>query len=188
MTSQARIDQPGGTRTSMATRKRRRQRFTTFLLIFLCFGEISVIVELMGMGVLVPPLDAAVPARQYQPVMQVKEYTPEPSGLFSEIYERPLFFRSRRPFKTPVKLAQTKSFGFVLVGILINKKQRLALLQGIHSEDVKDNETVKHGLTRVREGQMINGWLIQTIEKKRAILRRGELLEVLDIPRVRHME
>jgi len=165
--------------------KARRANATTFFLVFLCCGLFFVIIyELTGINAVIPPLDAAVPPTPYQPTVPPIEYTSSPFEAFSEISKRPLFTRSRRPFAPPMQPTRIESFDLLLVGVLITKRQQWALLQPVQSEDTFEEDGAYHRLTKAHQGQIVNGWLLQNIEENRVIVRKGDLVRILQLHRI----
>jgi hypothetical protein len=162
-----------------------RANATTAFLVFLCCSLFFVIIyELTGINAVVLPLGAAVPPTPYQPTVPPREYTSSSFEAFSEISKRPLFTRSRRPFAPHVQPARIESFDLVLVGVLITKKQQWALLQPLQSEDTSEEDGAYHRLTKAHQGQMVNGWLLEKIEENRAMVRKGDLVRILQLHRI----
>ena len=97
-----------------------------------------------------------------------------PPETYSEVSERPLFLRSRRPVppeeeiveETPV---ETSRATFVLSGVVVSDTQRLALLQ----------EQKSPKIVRIEEGQEYQGWTVEAIHPNRVVMRRGQ--EVAEI-------
>jgi hypothetical protein len=94
-------------------------------------------------------------------------------SAFSEVIERPLFARSRRPSPPiePVAKTAPKAENFDLVGIIISPSGRVALLRPKRSDDV----------LRAVEGQQVGGWKIREINSTEITLERGDFSELLKI-------
>jgi hypothetical protein len=95
-------------------------------------------------------------------------------SAFSEVLERPLFARSRRPPPPSVESAvkrAPKAETLDLVGIILSPTGRVALLRSQQSEDV----------LHVVEGQHVAGWEIRTINSTEVVLGRGDFSELLKI-------
>lgn len=95
----------------------------------------------------------------------------KPSADFTQIVERPLFNRSRRPAPPEESKAAAGGAGqeaaaakIALNGIVLAGRRRVALLR--FDADPK----VMH----VAEGQQAGGWLIEKIGTDRVVLRRGQ--------------
>jgi general secretion pathway protein N len=103
-------------------------------------------------------------------------FTLPPLASFAETAERPLFSSSRRP--TPVDAPQGSAeqpFSATLAGIVISTSSSAII--------------VSHGdppvLTRLKQGDELDGWLITTIEPNRVVLRRDgveQQLKLRDAP------
>lgn len=114
-----------------------------------------------------PVLDALEIAQTVSPVD-----TPDISA-FSEIVERPLFARSRRPAPPDAEPAaqSARVEAFDLVGVISSPAGRVALLRKRQSEDV----------LRGLEGQEVGGWKIREIKPTEIVLERGDFSELLKI-------
>jgi type II secretory pathway component PulC len=147
-----------------------------FLSVLLCAG--------LG-GVLIAELYAA-PATERTPTSTAStaaaslpeisnRFTLPPLASFAEIVERPLFSSSRRPLasETPQRVDQPLSAS--LAGIVISNSSRSII--------------VSHGdppvVTRLKEGDDLDGWSVGTIEPNRVLFRRGgdeQQLKLHDAP------
>jgi hypothetical protein len=103
------------------------------------------------------------------------QFTLPPLESFAEIAERPLFSSSRRP--PAIDAAQTvdQPFSATLAGIVISTSSR--------------NIIVAHGdppvLTRLKEGDNLDGWSVSSIEPNRVLFQRGSeerQLKLSDVP------
>lgn len=95
-----------------------------------------------------------------------------PIDTYAEVAQRPLF----SPTRQPAPLQATPDVGgnvngFFLTSIVVDGGQRLALIQ--------------HGrppvLSRVTEGQSVEGWTVQTIESERVVLQRAGTAQELKL-------
>ena len=112
-----------------------------------------------------PALAAGAPAPVSLP--KADEVAPglPPMETLAEVTERPLFTATRRP---PPPDAVQENIGnassFVLLGIVISKGERLAI--------------VRHGrpptAARLTEGQTIEGWTVQSIAPDRVVLKNAD--------------
>jgi hypothetical protein len=143
-------------------------RGLTLLLTVLCVGLAMVIWRETGgaeMGSVpssaiaqaMPPAAAKPSAAKGAPALP-------PISAYAEVTERPLFSPSRQP--APPEAAQEdlgNSSAFTLLGIVISEGERMALIE--------------HGkpgvIARLKEGQAVEGWRVQTIEADRVILEHG---------------
>lgn len=87
-----------------------------------------------------------------------------PISAYAEVGERPLFSATRQP--APAEAGQDllgKSSSFVLLGVILTEEGRAAL--------------VKHGdpgeLARLKEGEALEGWTVQTILPDHIVLQHG---------------
>jgi len=96
-------------------------------------------------------------------------------SAFSEIVARPLFAQTRRPVppKAEVKVAENapKPETFDLIGVVISKDGRMALLRTLSTSEV----------TRAVEGQNVGGWKVSDIKPTQVVLRHGDDSEVIKI-------
>ena len=95
----------------------------------------------------------------------------KPSEDYTQIVERPLFNRSRRPAPPEESKAAAGATGeeaaaakIALNGIVLAGRRRVALLR------FDNDPKVMH----VAEGQEASGWLIERIGSDRVVLRRGQ--------------
>lgn len=125
-----------------------------------------------------PEVTAAPPPALELPPQEVVEYRPPSRGEFDVIAMRPLFSVSRRPFEPEAAPApeagSDESAGLPevqLVGVLLSATQRAALFAPADGEQ---------GYW-LNEGQMLEGWVIESVERDRAILRRAERTATLEL-------
>lgn len=138
----------------------------------------------------------AVAARQDPAILSAPAPTvlppaPTPKAAFAEIAERPLFESTRRPFiakPAPASLppapvvaapppapppAPTSLRGtHMLVGVVVIKDSRIALLKPVAAPDV----------LRVAEGDTVQGWTVRRIVDDRILLQAGGSEDVLAFP------
>ncbi|MDX1540542.1 MAG: hypothetical protein R3349_03975, partial [Geminicoccaceae bacterium] len=108
-------------------------------------------------------------------------FEPPPPNLFTVISERPLFAPSRRPYIPPATVepaagpaeAPLEPLAAELVGVMLTGERRAALVQREGSASVE----------RLAVGQSIDGWLIEEVEPRYALLRRGGEEQVLELRR-----
>jgi general secretion pathway protein N len=85
-----------------------------------------------------------------------------PFETFAEVIRRPLFSPTRQPSPEAVKETQGNA-NFALLGVIISDDGKIALVQ--------------HGrppaMTRLTEGQAVEGWTVQSILPDRVMLRHG---------------
>ncbi len=149
-----------------------------FLLFAICIGLGSMIFTQARDGVPLPDLSGTIAAPAVTPQSSANEGL-APQGLspmppietFDEVVERPLFFRSRRPpdpdAAPPPEAALPPKADFVLTGLVISGKERLALLRPAGSKTVE----------RVHQGAEIEGWRVEAIHADRVVLKRGETVQ-----------
>lgn len=135
------------------------------LLGLLCLG-LGVIVyrELDATGGEVAAGPAPVAAGAAPPLPPQPASAPlPPLEAFAEVVRRPLFSPTRQPPSEAVKDTQGNAGNFALLGIIISNGVRVALLQ--------------HGrppaTARLKEGQGVDGWTIQSILPDRVVLQNG---------------
>jgi general secretion pathway protein N len=127
-----------------------------------------------GLGVaLVVELNAAAPAAR-QAVSTApgaaaalpeisNRFTLPPLASFAEVIERPLFSSSRRPTATETQQHVDQPLSASLAGIVISASSSSVI--------------VAHGdpplLTRLKQGDELDGWSVSSIEPNRVLFRRG---------------
>lgn len=144
-----------------------------FLLFAICIGLAALIFTQARDGVPLPDLSGTIAAPSVAPQSLANEgLAPMPPiEAFDEVVERPLFFRSRRPpdpdAAPPPEAAAAAKTDFVLTGLVISGKERLALLRPTGSKIVE----------RVHQGEEIEGWRVEAIHADRVVLKRGETVQ-----------
>lgn len=135
----------------------------TFALGALCAVLCAVIVYELGSPDGPTEASVAPPLRQPTPPPAPIKALP-PIDTYGEVTQRPLFSPTRQP--APVQTTPDVGGnvnGFFLTSIVVDGGQRLALIQ--------------HGrppvLSRLIEGQSIEGWTVQSIEAERVVLQRA---------------
>lgn len=98
-----------------------------------------------------------------------------PLGSFAEVAERPLFSSSRRPTAADAQQGAEQPFSATLAGIVISASSSSII--------------VSHGsppvLTRLKQGDDLDGWAITAIEPNRVVLQRDgveQQLKLHDLP------
>ena len=97
-------------------------------------------------------------------------FSPPAAQTYGEITERPLFSPTRRPtprHTAPDAIGAVSSF--VFAGSVISRNERVALVQ--HGHPGK--------LVRLREGDLLEGWTVVSIEADRIIIEHGSEREEL---------
>lgn len=129
-----------------------------------------------------PDVTAAAPAAPDIPEVEIEPFVPPPPDRFTEIGERPLFVPSRRPFVPPpegeaedpaVEEPPPEPLLAELVGTVLAGDQRAALVQ----------EQDAAAPRRLAIGQTVDGWRVEEVEAGRALFRRGDEVQVLELRR-----
>lgn len=104
-----------------------------------------------------------------------------PLAAFSAVTERPLFTPTRRPFQADPRPAAAPPAAappegpapieFSLVGVALSEGERVALVRRQEDGEV----------FRVTEGGEVLGWVAASIGRERAIFRRGDREERLEL-------
>ena len=97
-------------------------------------------------------------------------FTAPAAEAYSEISERPLFSPTRRPTprqSTPEAIGAVSSF--VFAGSIISRDDRVALVHRGQSGK----------LVRLREGDLLEGWRVVSIEADRVVIEHGSDREEL---------
>lgn len=128
---------------------------------------------------LAPQVTAAAPAVPEIPERGPVSFEPPDPEAFEVIGERPLFSPSRRPFVPPA--ADEPAAGpdepppepllAELIGVVLTADQRAAMVQ----------EEGASSPRRVAVGQSVAGWRVVEVEPSRAVFRRGEEVQVLEL-------
>ncbi|MCH8829302.1 MAG: hypothetical protein IID45_06965 [Planctomycetes bacterium] len=119
---------------------------------------------------------AAVEPAKIPALPPARAFQMPPIEDFGETLDRPLFSKIRRPpapqpdapAEEPEKKQKVK---VRLAGVVISPKERVALVQESRAREI----------TRLRVGQEIEGWVLESILADRIILRFGELREEVKI-------
>ena len=130
---------------------------------------------------LAPDVTAAAPSLPEVAETVVEPFEPPPPDLFSVISERPLFVASRRPFVAPVEPepeagpteAPLEPLAAELVGVMLTGGQRSVLIQREGSASAE----------RIAVGQSVDGWRVEEVDQRHALLRRGAEKQVLELRR-----
>lgn len=144
-----------------------------FILLSICVGLSYLIFRQAEGGLPLPDLSLAARPTLTVAAGSAPRDPPrlEPLDAFSEVVERPVFFRTRRPpdpeADPPPQAEAASKADFVLSGLIISGKDRLALLRPVRSATVE----------RVHEGEEIDGWLVQAVHADRVVLKRGETVQ-----------
>ena len=143
------------------------RRGMALVLVALCLALGAIIYAELGPARdATPAAPAAAAAGDPAPALppQPSSFTLPPIETYAEVAQRPLFSPTRQP--PPPEAAQDalgKSSGFALIGIIIVEDGRIALIQ--------------HGrppvLARLKEGQVVEGWTVQSILPDRVMLQHG---------------
>jgi general secretion pathway protein N len=98
-------------------------------------------------------------------------FTLPPLASFAEVNERPLFSSSRRPAAVDAPESAAQPFSATLAGIVISAASSSII--------------VSHGdppvLTRLKQGDDLDGWAITAIEPNRVVLRRDGVEQQLKL-------
>lgn len=93
-----------------------------------------------------------------------------------DILDRPLFFPSRRPVP-PQKIAVAEAkaapeppLNFVLIGTILTGPVRTALVKPEREPSVE-----------IKQGQVVNGWTISSIDADRIMVRHGANIQLLGL-------
>jgi type II secretory pathway component PulC len=159
-------------------RPKRRRRRAPFLLFFLClFLGIFVYLQTSNDRFGPTTIETATIEPAKIPALPVAvAFQMPPIEDFSETLDRPLFSKIRRPPApepdAPAPEPEKKQTVKVrLAGVVISPRERVALVQEPRVKEI----------TRLREGQEIEGWVLERILPDRIVLRFGELREEVKI-------
>jgi hypothetical protein len=90
-------------------------------------------------------------------------FTLSPLSSFTEVTERPLFSSTRRPSPKEARQNSDRPLGATLAGIVISGASRSIIV-------ARGDPPV---LTRLKQGDEIDGWSVRSIEPTRVLLQRG---------------
>ena len=142
-------------------------------------------VELLWPHPLERGTNASTPPDQAEAVEQRPSNPPEAFTSFSTIYQRPLFREDRRPFEPeempPEILPELGSIlsepvpslsgiAFQLDAVVITPRVRLAFLSVVGGEARK-----------IREGEVIDEWILTSVQPSSVILSRGEEMQIIEL-------
>jgi general secretion pathway protein N len=94
-----------------------------------------------------------------------------PIDAYAEVVKRPLFSTTRQPPPPAAAQDSTGKSSFVLIGIVISQSERTALIQAGRGATI----------ARLREGQTVDGWTVQSIAADRVTLERGGVRQELKL-------
>ncbi len=159
-------------------RRSKGKRRVPFLLFFLCLF-LGIFVYLQTSNDRAGPVTigtAAVEPAKIPALPAAQAFQMPPIEDFGETLDRPLFSKIRRPpapepDAPAEKPGKKQTVKVRLAGVVISPKERVALVQGPRGRDI----------TRLREGQEIEGWVLESILADRIVLRFGELREEVKI-------
>lgn len=125
----------------------------------------------------VPSAPQSVTSSDVPEAAQAVSHLAKPDiSKFSEVVERPLFMRSRRPPEASVDVSdEVRTSAFDLVGIIVSQDKRVALLRPSTSKKVM----------RAVEGQHVEGWEVIEIRATEITLARGNSNEIIKITETR---
>ncbi len=172
--SMSRATSAGKVHDAPAQEKQRAPLFLFFLCLFLgIFVFLQANADRSGPTTIET---AAVKPAKIPALPAAQAFQMPPIEDFGETLDRPLFSKIRRPPApepdAPGEKPEKKQTVKVrLAGVVISPKERVALVQYPRT---REN-------TRVKEGQEIEGWVLESILADRIILRFGELREEVKI-------
>jgi hypothetical protein len=137
-------------------------------------GLAGVVAVEMNQGAEVPPPAIArggAPAQAAAPDPS-EPYLPRPIESYGGIAERPLFSPSRRPSPAGGGAAGRSGHdSLMLGGVILTTSKRLAMIESKRGTG---------GVVVVREGQVVEGWSIDSIAADRVVIsHNGEVVELL---------
>ncbi len=154
-------------------RSKKKQR-APLLLFFLCLF-LGIFVYLQASNDGAGPTTAAIKPAKIPALPAAQAFSMPPIEDFGETLERPLFSKIRRPPPepdTPAEKPEKKQTVKVrLAGVIISPQERVALVQEPRAREI----------TRLKEGQEIEGWVLESILADRIVLRFGEVREEVKI-------
>jgi hypothetical protein len=123
-----------------------------------------------------PPAAAgAVTSADPSPLPPEAVFDPPARAAFDEILERPLFSEDRRPPPEPEQPvaapAPMMPVRLQLLGVATTGDVAVALVRDLTTQE----------LLRLSEGMVHQGWTVSALEPGRAVLKRGEQTQELDL-------
>lgn len=161
----------------MMRRPKKKQRAPVFLFLLCLFLGVFVYLQASNDRAGPPMIEtAAIGPAKIPALPAAQAFQMPPIEDFGETLDRPLFSKIRRPpppkpdapADEPKKKQKVK---VRLAGVVISPKERVALVQESRAREI----------TRLRVGQEIEGWVLESILADRIILRFGELREEVKI-------
>jgi general secretion pathway protein N len=151
--------------------------WSTGLLALVCAALTTIVaVELSGGLPLAPQVTAAAPSVELGPEPALATFEPPPPQRFDEISARPLFAASRRPYEPPVEPeadapppVEVPPTALQLIGVVLAEQDRSALVRPEGGDRA----------IWVREGDRLEGWVIEEITRDRVQLQRDDLMETI---------
>lgn len=122
-------------------------------------------------------------SKELAPVPSDKSFVLDGADNFSEVTDRPLFARSRRPLKggdgnvgdkQNIREKNYPLAQIALSGVVLNGRQKIALLH------IDNDAKMMH----VGEGQMAGGWVVENIFPRRIVVRHDDTIKTLAMDRV----
>jgi hypothetical protein len=106
------------------------------------------------------------------PPVPPEPFLPRPLESYGGIAERPLFSPSRRPSPAGGGAAGRSGHeSLMLAGVILTTSKRLAMLE---------SKRAAGGVVVVREGQVVEGWSVDSIAADRVVIsHNGEIVELL---------
>ena len=151
-----------------------------FMLTVLCLGLGALLVAEWQFWPSEPELGASPPAfviEQRSQTAETSRFRMPPLTAFSEVDERPLFLRSRRPPTETVSAgagpanASAENTPFVLSGVVVVGSQRSAIL--LESDSGRTISAL--------EGTVVEGWRLESVEPETVVMRNGSTVAELTL-------
>lgn len=121
-----------------------------------------------------PPVTAPAAAEGEAVDLPGQVYEAKPPDSYAEIAARPVFSPSRRPQPADARNAGSGSKSghdnLMLAGVIMGANKRLAMIETKKTPSV----------VVVREGQIVEGWTVETIQPEKVVISQGvEAFELL---------
>lgn len=168
----------------MAEISRARRLSLPLLLLCVLLGYVVYIQAEAALPLPPEPRVTAAPMESSAGPADEPEFSMPPLENFAETLARPLFMDTRRPPEPgaePVALEPDpqpeppkptpKLVGMELSGIVITPASRVALVRSARGREV----------VRLKEGEEIDGWIVETIDPDRVVLRQADAFEELTL-------